>query len=78
MTLVARMEAQHAQSYMTPYEIGVVYVGLGNAGRAFEWFSKACDDRDPDILMLNVEPLMDGVRGDSRFAALVKRMHLEH
>ena len=71
------MKAESTRSYLPAYQIGVVFAGLGNADQVFSWFDKACEDRDPDILMIKVEPLLDGLRADPRFAELLRKMHLE-
>jgi serine/threonine-protein kinase len=71
------MKAESTRSYLPAYQIGLVYAGLGNADQVFSWFDKACEDRDPDILMIKVEPLLDGLRADPRFTALLRKMHLQ-
>lgn len=59
-----------------PIRLAVVYIGLGETDRAFEWLEKAFEARDWQMALLNVEPLFDGVRSDPRFAALVERVGL--
>ena len=54
-----------------------MYAGLGHSGQVFSWFDKAYQDRDPDIMMLKVEPLPDGLRAGLRFTALLRKMRLE-
>jgi hypothetical protein len=54
----------------------MVYIGLGDADRAFEWLQKAFEARDWQMALLKVEPLFDGIRSDPRFAALVERVGL--
>jgi hypothetical protein len=49
------MKAEYTRSYLPAYQIGVVYAGLGDADQVFSWFEKACEDRDPDIIMIKVE-----------------------
>jgi hypothetical protein len=48
-----------------------------SALQVFSWFEKACEDRDPNIIIIKVEPLLDGLRADPRFAELLRKMHLE-
>jgi tetratricopeptide (TPR) repeat protein len=59
-----------------PIRIAFVYIGLGDADRAFEWLEKAFEARDWQMALLKVEPLFDGIRSDPRFAALVERVGL--
>jgi tetratricopeptide (TPR) repeat protein len=44
------------ERYVSPYEIGVIYVGLGQADRAFEWFDQAVEQRSGWLSYLDVEP----------------------
>jgi hypothetical protein len=72
-----RIKAEYTQSYAPAYQAGVVYAGLGDSDQAFFWLDKAADDRDPDIIMIQVEPLLDRLRADPRFTALLRKMHLK-
>ena len=75
--VLKRMLDVRARSYMPPYHIGVVYAGLNDLDQVFTWFDKAYDDRDPDLMMLKVEPLLDNVRADPRFTVLLRKMRLD-
>jgi hypothetical protein len=56
--------------------MGLIYVGLGDKDRAFEWFEKAYQEKTEELLMLKVEPQLDPVRSDPRFRDLVRRLGL--
>ena len=43
---------------------------------AFEWLSKACDERDPLVIWLKVDFMLDNLRADPRFAQTLKDMGL--
>jgi hypothetical protein len=62
--------------YVSPYNIAVVYVGLGEKDRAFEWLDKAVAERSPQLVMLNRPGEMDRLRSDPRFAELKRRVGL--
>ena len=49
-------------------------IGLGDKDRAFAELDKAYDDRAGWIMYLKVEPILDPLRSDLRFAELVSRM----
>jgi hypothetical protein len=68
---------ENSRSYISPYHIGVVYLGLDDLDQVFSWFDKAYEDRDPDLIMMKVEPLLDGLRIDPRYRALLRKMRLE-
>jgi adenylate cyclase len=56
--------------------LALVYAGLGEKDRAFEWFDKAYEERTALVVEdLQVDPLLDGLRSDARYAALRKRFH---
>jgi serine/threonine-protein kinase len=77
LAVLERMLAEYSRSYISPYHIGVVYAGLGDIDQVFAWFEKAYEDRDPDLMMIKVEPLLDGLRADPRLNVLVRKMRLE-
>jgi serine/threonine-protein kinase len=77
LRLLERMLNENARSYISRYHIGVVYLGLEDFDQAFSWFDKAYEDRDPDLIMMKVEPLLDGLRTDPRYRALLRKMRLE-
>jgi TolB-like protein/DNA-binding winged helix-turn-helix (wHTH) protein/Tfp pilus assembly protein PilF len=59
--------------FMPPYASALVYAGLGERDRAFEWLEKAYDVRDVHLMFLTVDPKWDPYRSDPRFEALVER-----
>ena len=61
----------------TAFSMAVVYAGLGERERALAWLEKACDLRDEDMVLLNVEPRLDGLHSDRRFQDLLRRMNLK-
>lgn len=62
--------------YISPYDVAIIYVGLGDRERAFEQLEKAYDDRAGWMMNLNVDPIFDPIRSDPRFTELVHRMKL--
>jgi hypothetical protein len=43
---------------------------------AFQWLEKSFEQRESALTLLNVEPILDGLRGDPRFQDLVRRVGL--
>jgi len=62
--------------HVSPYSIALVYVGLGDKDRAFEWLERAYAERSPKLVYLKVEPQLDPLRSDPRFATLMTKMGL--
>jgi hypothetical protein len=48
----------------------------GETDRALSWLGKSLDASDPESMILPVDPRLDGLRGDPRFAGLLHRMGL--
>jgi TolB-like protein/Tfp pilus assembly protein PilF len=57
------------------YEIAIAFAEAGEKEKALEWLEKAFAARDRNIVYLAVEPaLVDNLRDDARFAALVNKL----
>jgi hypothetical protein len=55
--------------------MAIVYSGLGETDRAFEWLNKAYADRDPRLVMNRLRDL-ESLRSDPRFAELKRKVGL--
>lgn len=58
------------------YLIAWVYAGLGEKDQAFKWLEKAYEERDSSMVYLKVDPKLDSLRSDPRFADLLRRVGL--
>jgi TolB-like protein/Tfp pilus assembly protein PilF len=74
--LDALARAATAGVYVSQYGMALVHVGLGDRDRAFEALRKAYEDRSWELVSLRVDPMLDRLRPDARFADLVRRMRL--
>jgi TolB-like protein/DNA-binding winged helix-turn-helix (wHTH) protein/Flp pilus assembly protein TadD len=70
--LLSRAETQ----YQAPYDIALEYVVLGNPDAAFEWLGRSIDANETDVVWLGVDPRLDPLRSDERFAHLLDRARL--
>lgn len=59
-----------------PYSIAGIYAALDDCDPAFEWLTKSYEQRDLQLVSLQVDPTLDGLRQDQRFHDLVKRIGL--
>ncbi len=62
------LEEVNAAGTVSPYTIAGVYAALGENDLAFERLSKACEQHDLQLVSVKVDPLLDGLRSDARFA----------
>jgi len=60
--------------YVPPYNIALVYNGLGETDKTLEYLERAFDERDARIIFLKVEPKWNNLHYEPRFIDLIKRM----
>jgi len=60
----------------SPYYIGCLYAQIRDSERAFEWLEKSYAMRQADLVSIKVDPALDNVRDDPRYADLLKRVNL--
>jgi DNA-binding winged helix-turn-helix (wHTH) protein/TolB-like protein/Flp pilus assembly protein TadD len=70
------LQARSNQNYISPYHVAMVYAGLGERDKAFNWLGKAYADREGRLTILKVVPEFDSLRSDPRFADLIRRIGL--
>ena len=71
--VAAELEQTRGDKGLFGYEIGVVHCALGDHDRAFEWLTRAVEERSGWIAYLRVDPRLDVLHGDARFEALFTR-----
>ena len=75
MKIRDQLEVISKQRYVSAYSFALVYLGLGDKEEALRWLEKAYEDRAGDALrFIKVEPLLDSLRGNPRFEALVAKI----
>lgn len=62
-----RMVEAAGKGYVPPTKIALVYVGLGDRDRTFEWLDRACEERDLGLTFLWANPRWRQLEGDPRF-----------
>jgi tetratricopeptide (TPR) repeat protein len=74
--IIADLTDRSSQTYSPPFDVAVAYAGLGDYDQAFAWLERAYDERARNMLSLKVNPLLDPLRSDPRFGALIRRMRI--
>jgi serine/threonine protein kinase/tetratricopeptide (TPR) repeat protein len=64
------------QRYVAPYFFAGIHIGLGENDRALEYLEKAYEEHSHWLIYLHIDPSMDGLRDDSRFQNLLRRVGL--
>jgi tetratricopeptide (TPR) repeat protein len=62
--------------YLPPYQLAIVHVALGDADRAFAALEQATVDADPALSYLAVDPRIQPLRSDPRYARLTDLLGL--
>jgi TolB-like protein/DNA-binding winged helix-turn-helix (wHTH) protein/Tfp pilus assembly protein PilF len=72
--VLAALLKQSEQSYVSAYDIAVIYAGLGEPEQAFHWLEKAVAQRPFWLCWLNLDPRLDRLRRDPRLADLLRHI----
>ncbi len=75
MRLARRLETRQGQ-FVPAWSVAMIFAGMGDADRTFEWLAKACDDRSEGISWLKIEPRLKDLRSDPRYRDLLRRVGL--
>jgi TolB-like protein/DNA-binding winged helix-turn-helix (wHTH) protein/Flp pilus assembly protein TadD len=72
--VLAELIKQSEQSYVSAYDVSVIYAGLGQTEQAFRWLDKAVEQRSFWLCWLKLDPRLDALRTDARFTNLLRRV----
>ncbi|HET9531419.1 MAG TPA: winged helix-turn-helix domain-containing protein [Blastocatellia bacterium] len=64
------------RGYISPFNFAIIYTGLGDKDRAFEFLNKAIEERAPMLHHFPSRPIFDSLRSDPRFTELLRKMNL--
>jgi tetratricopeptide (TPR) repeat protein len=65
-----QLEVRHP--YVPCWFLSIVWIGLNDKDRAIQCLEDAFRGREPCMVSLKVDPVFDPIRGDSRFAEMVR------
>lgn len=64
------------RKYVSPFDVALVYVGMGEKDAAFHWLDKALAEHSPQLVFLNWDYKMASLRSDPRYTELLHRVGL--
>src|SRR6185295_11501956 len=73
-TVLGKLKTTSA--YVSPVELGSLYVGLGEYEAAFELLEQGFQAHDLQMQFLKVDRTYDPIRSDQRFGSLMRRVGL--
>lgn len=59
--------------FVPPYNVALIYAGLGDRESSLEWLNKAFEARDAHMVFLTIDPKWDDLRSHPRFQQLLRR-----
>jgi eukaryotic-like serine/threonine-protein kinase len=62
------------QRYVPAYSLAIVYAGLNEKEQAFQWLEKSYQAHEGYVTILKIDPFLDNLRFDARFADLMRRV----
>jgi serine/threonine protein kinase/tetratricopeptide (TPR) repeat protein len=62
------------ERYVSPYNIAMIYHGLGQREETLAWLERGYREREPRMVFLESEPKWNSLRGDPRFPDLLRRI----
>ena len=65
------------RQFISGYEIAHLHAALGESDLALAQLERAYREQQPQLARLKVDPMLDPLRSDPRFTALVRKMNLE-
>ena len=74
--VLARLDSLTAGRYVSPYLLASIAEALGDRRRAFAWLEEAVEDRAGDVVYLDLDPRLDRLRDDRRFARIRQSLKL--
>ena len=60
-----------------PAAFMVVYASLGDKEQALNWLERAYEEKEPWLFWLKVHPMVDSLRSEPRFQAVLRKVYPE-
>jgi hypothetical protein len=66
------LSEKDGEDYIPSQEKAIIYLGLGETDKVFEYLNKACEEKFPAFPFVITDPIFDEIRSDERFTDLRK------
>jgi len=73
--ILERLHELSKHQYVTAHSLALIHAGLKEVDEAFRWLDKAFQERSALLAWAKVDPRLDNLRPDPRFAELLSRMN---
>ena len=75
---IEELKQKSLRGYIPPFNLAIVYLGLGDRGRALEYLESAHAADSQWMIYLKQDRIFDPLRSEPRFVALLKQLHFDH
>jgi TolB-like protein/Tfp pilus assembly protein PilF len=75
--LLEDLSRQSAQKYVPSSSFALIHTGLGQKDEALGWLEKGVEQHELPLSTLKVHPAYDSLRGEPRFAALLRLLRFD-
>ena len=76
MNVLTQLALLSKHRYVSPYDIALVHVALGEKDSAFDSLEKALTTRSQELVYLRFDKRMETMRSDPRYSKLVRQIGL--
>jgi hypothetical protein len=73
-SLLAELMERRSAVYVSAYDLATIHCALGEIAGALDWLEQGYAERTHRMAFLKVDPRLDPLRGEPRFATLLERM----
>ena len=77
MAVIEELNRKSMHGYVPPFSVAIVYLGMGDSGRAMDYLEQAYSAHSQSLCWLKMDRIFDPLRKEPRFIALMKKLHLD-
>ncbi len=74
LKIIGELQERSRKDFVPSYTIATIYTGLGMKKEALQYLEKSYDEGSFYMIHLKVEPMLDSLRSEPRFAEIVRRV----
>ena len=71
---LVELKKREESGFVSAYDKTLVYLGLGDIELALDWLEKAYEERSYWLIYIEVDPVLDQLRSNPRFAELLRKV----
>jgi TolB-like protein/Flp pilus assembly protein TadD len=77
LATIEELKKKSVHGYVPPFNLAIVYLGLGDLERAMDLLEQASADDSQWMMYLKFERILEPLRANPRFIALMKKCHFD-